>query len=344
MPPKLAAGKAKANAKAAAAAGKAKANAKALAKGEATKASIEKTEEVAPKIALDTVVSPKESPIISHGFASDSDDDDDDDADENFSFDTLAREVVGTMQLQPDKSKAVSSSATLKDWETVEMGLDIGLDASQLYLSNSDGGRNAAFNTAAVPGVCALDAHDFASGPSLPSSRPNGSLGMQSREVRGEAVRPVDDRKLRSKETKIRREEKLDKWFGLPKRKLTPEMEKELQVLKLRGMYDPKRFYKANDSKALPTHFVMATEVGGGRCAAGLEATPDTHWNSGRSFLDTVLRDQKAQEFTWKKHDESNARGMSSFNSGHGKANSKGSRKGLKTTKRGGAWKKKKRG
>jgi len=157
-------------------------------------------------------------------------------------------------------------------------------------------------------------------------------------------VRPVDDRKLRNSEAKIAREEKLDKWFGLPKRRLTPEMEKELQVLKLRGMYDPKRFYKGNDSKALPTHFVMATEVGGGRCAAGLEATPDTHWNSGRSFLDTVLRDQKAQEFTWKKHDESNSRGMLSFNSGHGKARSNGSRKGLKSTKRGGAWKKKKRG
>lgn len=288
------------------------------------------------------VASPKENAVRRSEADSDSDDDDDD-ADESFSFDTLAREVVGTMQLQQPKPAAASGSATLKDWETVEMGLDVGLDASQLYLSNS-AGRPSAFNTAAVPGVCALDAHDFSSGSSLPASRPNGSLGTQSREVRGAPVRPVDDRKLRSKETKISREEKLDKWFGMPKRKLTPEMEKELQVLKLRGMYDPKRFYKANDSKALPTHFLMATEVGGGKCAAGLQANHEVHWNSGRSFLDTVLRDQKAQEFTWKKHDESNTRGRLSFNSGHGKTKANGSRKGMKSTKRGGAWKKKKRG
>ena len=36
-------------------------------------------------------------------------------------------------------------------------------------------------------------------------------------------------------------QEKLDKWFGLPKHKMTPELEKELKALRLRANFDPKR-------------------------------------------------------------------------------------------------------
>merc|ERR1711865_814828 len=138
---------------------------------------------------------------------------------------------------------------------------------------------------------------------------------------------------MRDKEAKIQKEEKLDKWFGMAKRKLTPEMEQQLKVLKLRGSYDPKRFYKANDSKTLPTHFTFATEIAGGLAATGLTANKEVHWNSGRSFLDSVLRDQKANEFMSKKHGEVGSRGQAGYNSGHGKPGAKG-RKDLKGTKR----------
>lgn len=54
------------------------------------------------------------------------------------------------------------------------------------------------------------------------------------------------------------------------------------------------RFYKANDSQELPKYFTIATEVGGGMAAAGLHSrTPEVTAHSGRSFLDTILRDQK---------------------------------------------------
>lgn len=38
-----------------------------------------------------------------------------------------------------------------------------------------------------------------------------------AREVRGARVRPLDDAKERRKEAKAQREERLEKWFGLPK-------------------------------------------------------------------------------------------------------------------------------
>merc|ERR1719324_772252 len=257
--------------------------------------------------------------------------DDDDDAD--FNFDVVAQQAVSAAQTSGSGSASSSSDRELK-----ELGLNVGLSSEHLYLSGS-GSASKAFDTSAPPGIFQLDVEDFktGAGPGAPA------VMNTSREVRGAPVRPVDDKWLRQKELKARKEEKLDKWFGMPKRKLTPEMEKELQVLKLRGSFDPKRFYKANDSKALPTHFVMATEVGGGLAAAGLAPNPEVKWNSGRSFLDQVLRDSKAQEWTSKKHGEVGARGYAAFNSGHSKPGAKG-HKGLKGTHRGGAWKKKKKG
>ena len=41
--------------------------------------------------------------------------------------------------------------------------------------------------------------------------------GQQAVEVRGARVRPLDDAKERRKEAKQQREERLEKWFGLPK-------------------------------------------------------------------------------------------------------------------------------
>ncbi|GHP11516.1 hypothetical protein PPROV_001024400 [Pycnococcus provasolii] len=52
-------------------------------------------------------------------------------------------------------------------------------------------------------------------------------------------------------------------WFHMPAANMTPELKRDLQVLKLRGAYDPKRFYKGNDGKKLPKYFQMGTVVEG---------------------------------------------------------------------------------
>ncbi|GLI69748.1 hypothetical protein VaNZ11_014426 [Volvox africanus] len=50
-------------------------------------------------------------------------------------------------------------------------------------------------------------------------------------------------------------------WFQLPAPKITDEVKQELQLLRLRGAYDPKRFYKSFDNTKLPTHFQIGTVV-----------------------------------------------------------------------------------
>ncbi|XP_047310269.1 rRNA-processing protein fcf2-like [Impatiens glandulifera] len=52
-------------------------------------------------------------------------------------------------------------------------------------------------------------------------------------------------------------------WFDMPAPTVTPELKKDLQLLKLRGVMDPKRHYKKGDSrsKTLPKYFQVGTVI-----------------------------------------------------------------------------------
>ncbi|EEF43185.1 rRNA-processing protein fcf2 [Ricinus communis] len=52
-------------------------------------------------------------------------------------------------------------------------------------------------------------------------------------------------------------------WFDMPAPTMTPELKKDLQLLKLRSVLDPKRHYKKSElkSKALPKYFQVGTVV-----------------------------------------------------------------------------------
>ncbi|KAK6146271.1 hypothetical protein DH2020_020140 [Rehmannia glutinosa] len=52
-------------------------------------------------------------------------------------------------------------------------------------------------------------------------------------------------------------------WFDMPAQTITPELKKDLQLLKLRSAIDPKRHYKKGDSrsKTLPKYFQVGTVI-----------------------------------------------------------------------------------
>lgn len=251
--------------------------------------------------------------MISTVDVSESDDDSDID------FDAVAKQAVAAVKVEAPK-------------ELGEFTLDTGLRNSHLLLQGKRGKEG--FDTRSVPGHWGLDFRDYSecSTPEAPAA------DSVEREVRGQAVRPVDDKALRKKEAKAQKGEALAKWFGLPRAKMTPELEKELLAIKLRGNVDPKRFYKGQDSKKLPTHFHVAVETGGDGPVAGYHAKNESR--RGVSFLDSVLRDSQAQDWTYKKFTEVSAKGDAAANSGHGRKRPK--RSEAKGTKRGQAWKKKK--
>lgn len=60
----------------------------------------------------------------------------------------------------------------------------------------------------------------------------------------------------------FRQEEKAkttgDAWFNMKAPELTKELKGDLQVLKMRGSLDSKRFYKKNDRDGFPKYFQVS--------------------------------------------------------------------------------------
>lgn len=53
------------------------------------------------------------------------------------------------------------------------------------------------------------------------------------------------------------------KWFDMPRTNLTPSIKRDLQLLAMRGVLDPKRHYKQNVLKGFPTYSQMGTVIEG---------------------------------------------------------------------------------
>lgn len=50
-------------------------------------------------------------------------------------------------------------------------------------------------------------------------------------------------------------------WFNLPATQVTPEIEQDMKIMKMRNILDRKRHYKKNDSSALPKYFQVGWTV-----------------------------------------------------------------------------------
>ncbi|XP_028760042.1 rRNA-processing protein fcf2-like [Neltuma alba] len=87
--------------------------------------------------------------------------------------------------------------------------------------------------------------------------KPNSEL------VHGLFVPPSDPKKLNKLLRKQVKDTAGKNWFDMPAQTMTPELEKDLKLLKLRGAIDPKRHYKKGDSKSktLPKYFQVGTVV-----------------------------------------------------------------------------------
>ena len=50
-------------------------------------------------------------------------------------------------------------------------------------------------------------------------------------------------------------------WYNMPAPELTEERKNDLELLQMRNVLDPKRFYKKNNSENLPKYFQIGTVV-----------------------------------------------------------------------------------
>lgn len=89
-------------------------------------------------------------------------------------------------------------------------------------------------------------------------------------------------------------------WFDMPAPVMTPELKKDLQLLKLRDVMDPKRHYKKGDfkSKALPKYFQVGTVV---ETAADFYSGRLTKKERKTTLADELLSDPSLRQYRKRK-------------------------------------------
>lgn len=103
----------------------------------------------------------------------------------------------------------------------------------------------------AVQNIPVLDPHLPKTNNTAPSS--TGSLKFRSI---SDPVQVANKAKLDKEKTSG------DKWFNMPKPEMTDQVKRDLQVLKMRHVWDPKRHYKKNNDP-LPKYFQTGTVIQG---------------------------------------------------------------------------------
>ena len=102
-------------------------------------------------------------------------------------------------------------------------------------------------------------------------------------------VAPNDKTKVRRELRKMERKTAGKGWFDMKAVEYTPELRREMRMLKLRGAYDPKRFYKNADTSRLPTHFQVGTVVGG---AADFYSARLAKKDQKRTLAEEIMHDK----------------------------------------------------
>ncbi|KAI1824871.1 Fcf2-domain-containing protein [Xylaria intraflava] len=98
------------------------------------------------------------------------------------------------------------------------------------------------------------------------------------------SVRVAEARK--SKKEMAHKADAGPQWFNLPATDLTPELRRDLQLLKMRDILDPKRHYKKDNSRAIPQFSQVGTIIPG---ATDYFSSRTTKKERKRTLLEQVL-------------------------------------------------------
>ena len=114
-------------------------------------------------------------------------------------------------------------------------------------------------------------------------------------------IKPKLGKKAQKKEKKAEREKtKGDKWFGMPATEVTEEIKNDLEILKMRGALDPKRFYKKSSNSEIPKYFQIGRYVD----------SPADYYVEGKgkkskkSLVDDLMADAEFQRYNKRKYTE----------------------------------------
>lgn len=136
------------------------------------------------------------------------------------------------------------------------------------------------------------------------------------------SVPPVHVSKFTHKKQKKKTKEESagPMWFNLPATQLTPEIEQDMKVIKMRNILDRKRHYKKNDSSALPKYFQIGTVVEG---SADFYTSRIPKRQRKSNLIDELLSDAEFRRYNKKKYLEIQAAKQSGKKGFHKKKTNK---------------------
>ncbi|PKA56413.1 hypothetical protein AXF42_Ash014916 [Apostasia shenzhenica] len=137
------------------------------------------------------------------------------------------------------------------------------------------------------------------------SSLPQTSIRKTENElVDGLYVPPRDPKKLNKMLKRSMKDTAGKSWFDMPAPSITPEVKKDLEILKLRNFIDPKRHFKRGEkSKALPKYFQMGTVI---EPASEFFSDRLTKKERKATLADELLSDRTLMEYRKRKVQEVN--------------------------------------
>lgn len=111
---------------------------------------------------------------------------------------------------------------------------------------------------------------------------------------------PTKQEKLDRKHRKKEQDTAGPAWFNLPAPERTPELEKDLRVLAMRSVLDPKQHYRKGERLGQGKYFQVGTVVSD---ITGYYSDRLTKRQKGATILDTLMRDTERQHYFKKKYD-----------------------------------------
>ncbi|KAG8072250.1 hypothetical protein GUJ93_ZPchr0006g45182 [Zizania palustris] len=132
------------------------------------------------------------------------------------------------------------------------------------------------------------------SGP-IPRSSQESLYKPGSQLVDGLFVPPRDPRKANKLARKNVKDTTGKGWFDMPAPTITPELKKDLEILQLRHVMDPKRHFKrSGKSKALPKYFQVGTVI---EPASEFFSSRLTKRERKTTLVDELLSDQQLKNY-----------------------------------------------
>ncbi|RKP22211.1 Fcf2 pre-rRNA processing-domain-containing protein, partial [Syncephalis pseudoplumigaleata] len=83
-------------------------------------------------------------------------------------------------------------------------------------------------------------------------------------------------------------------WFDMPKAKVTPELERDWQIIQMRSVLDPKRHYRKDKRKAPPTYCQVGTIIEG---ATEFYSARMTRRERKQTILEEFLHDNSRRDY-----------------------------------------------